>query len=44
MQEREMDKIAHAICDILDAPDDEKVISNSKVTVSEICQKFPLPY
>ncbi|MDE0820139.1 MAG: serine hydroxymethyltransferase [Opitutales bacterium] len=44
MQEPEMDKIAHAICDILDAPEDEKVISNSKVTVSGICQKFPLPY
>jgi len=44
MQEPEMDKIAHAICDILDAPEDEKVISNSKVTISGICQKFPLPY
>ena len=44
MRELEMEAIANAICDILDAPEEETVIAKTKAFIADLCGKFPLPY
>jgi glycine hydroxymethyltransferase len=44
MKQEDMEIIANAICDILDAPDDESVISEAKNKMVNLCEKYPLPY
>ena len=44
MRQPEMETIANAICDILDAPQDDELINRAKDTMLQLGQKFPLPY
>lgn len=44
MKQEDMEIIANAICDILDAPDDESVINEAKNKMVNLCEKYPLPY
>ena len=44
MQQSEMETISNTICDILDAHEDEKVITQAKETMITLCKRFPLPY
>jgi len=44
MKQEDMEIIANAICDILDATDDESVISEAKNKMVNLCEKYPLPY
>lgn len=44
MKQPEMEVIANAICDILNAPEDVSVISSAKEKMVNLCEKHPLPY
>jgi glycine hydroxymethyltransferase len=43
MRESEMKQIATWIADVVDAPDDEKVIARVRGQVLELCRSFPAP-
>ena len=44
MKEPEMEIIANAICDILDAPENETVLKSAQEKMIQLCKRFPLPY
>ncbi len=42
MRESEMKLIGGWICDVLENPNDEKLLANVKARVRELCEKFPI--
>jgi glycine hydroxymethyltransferase len=44
MKEPEMEIIANAICNILDAPENETVLKNAQEKMIQLCKQYPLPY
>ncbi len=42
MGPEEMEKIAHAIADMIEAPEDENIAENTRRAMIDLCQKFPV--
>ncbi len=40
--EIEAEQIAHLIADVLDAPNDEKVLATTRIKAGELCKRFPV--
>jgi glycine/serine hydroxymethyltransferase len=44
MMEEEMKEIAAIIHSVIDSPEDESAVSESKQKALALCSRFPLPY